>query len=336
MDNAKNIVLNKRLRAGIFNAEAIRLKKLLPTLSVALSLFLHLFVPDQQKVASNQVYSIVLTIFLVYYFIRFAIGSVRPGTRWDNKLGEQAPLISAVFLLSALWELCTQKLALFPMPYFPSQVKVLDGLINDFFNLSISAVYSFRLLVIGFALGTVLGLITGILMGWNQRFRYWANPVLRILGPIPSTAWIPIVLVIFPTSFTASIFLLVLASWFPVTVMTWTGIANVNKSYFEVAKTLGANEKYLIAKVAIPAAFPSIFTGLFMGTGTSFVTLIVAEMLGVKAGLGFYITWAQGWGEYYKVYAALFIMALLFSGIITLLFKARDKVLVWQKGLIKW
>ncbi|MCC3374798.1 ABC transporter permease subunit [Cohnella sp. REN36] len=77
--------------------------------------------------------------------------------------------------------------------------------------------------------------------------------------------------------------------------MTWSGIAGVSKSFFEVAKTLGAGERYLVLRVAIPAAFPLIFIGLFVGLGTSFVTLIVAEMLGVKAGLGFYITWAQGW-----------------------------------------
>ncbi len=81
---------------------------------------------------------------------------------------------------------------------------------------------------------------------------------------------------------------------------------------------------------------PMVFVGLFMGLGASFVTLIVAEMLGVKAGLGWYIQWAQGWGEYYKVYAALLLSAVLFSSIITLLFTVRDRVLVWQRGLLKW
>ena len=56
----------------------------------------------------------------------------------------------------------------------------------------------------------------------------------------------------------------------------------------------------------------------------------------MKAGLGWYIQWAQGWGEYYKIYAALAIMAVLFSAVITLLFKARDRFLAWQKGLIRW
>ena len=104
----------------------------------------------------------------------------------------------------------------------------------------------------------------------------------------------------------------------------------------DVARTLGAGRAYLIFRVAIPAAMPNIFIGLFMGLGASFLTLVVAESVGVRAGLGWYVQWAQGWAEYGKVYAALVIMAAFFSTIMTLLFKVRDRVLVWQKGTIKW
>ena len=64
--------------------------------------------------------------------------------------------------------------------------------------------------------------------------------------------------------------------------------------------------------------------------------LVVAEMLGVKSGLGWYLTWAQGWASYPNMYGALIIMALLFSGVISLLFVLRDRVLSWQKGIVKW
>ncbi|MCA1659020.1 MAG: ABC transporter permease subunit [Verrucomicrobiaceae bacterium] len=114
------------------------------------------------------------------------------------------------------------------------------------------------------------------------------------------------------------------------------GISNTRASYLDVARTLGAGRGYLIFRVAIPAALPSIFIGLFMGLGASFLTLVVAETVGVKSGLGWYVAWAQGWAEYGKVYAALVIMAAFFSTIMTLLFKVRDRVLVWQKGVIKW
>ena len=79
--------------------------------------------------------------------------------------------------------------------------------------------------------------------------------------------------------------------------------------------------RFLVLQVAIPAALPHVFVGLFMGLGASFAVLVVAEMLGVKAGLGWYLQWAQGWAAYANMYAALIVMALMCSGAITLLFR---------------
>ena len=118
--------------------------------------------------------------------------------------------------------------------------------------------------------------------------------------------------------------------------ITASGISNTRASYLDVARTLGASRSHLIFRVAIPAAMPNIFIGLFMGLGTSFLTLVVAETVGVKSGLGWYVSWAQGWAEYGKVYGALVVMAAFFSTKITVLFKVHERVLVWQKGRIKW
>jgi NitT/TauT family transport system permease protein len=143
-------------------------------------------------------------------------------------------------------------------------------------------------------------------------------------------------LVIFPQSISAGVFLIALAVWFPVTMLSASGISNVRASYLDVARTLGAGRGYLIFKVALPAAMPSVFIGLFMGLGASFLTLLVAESTGVSSGLGWYIDWARNYSDYNKVFAALVIMAVFFSTLMTLLFKMRDRVLVWQKGVIKW
>ena len=161
-------------------------------------------------------------------------------------------------------------------------------------------------------------------------------PVLKVVGPIPATAWIPLALVVSPSAVFSALTLIALAVWFPVTMLTASGISNTRASYLDVARTLGASRSYLIFRVAIPAAMPNIFIGLFMGLGASFLTLVVAETVGVKSGLGWYLAWAQGWAEYGKVYGALVIMAVFFSTIMTVLFRVRDRVLVWQKGTIKW
>ncbi len=119
-------------------------------------------------------------------------------------------------------------------------------------------------------------------------------------------------------------------------MLTASGIANVPVSYLDVARTLGARRSYLIFRVAIPSALPTIFVGVFMGLLVSFLTLCVAETVGVKNGLGYYVKWQQGYAEYGKVFGALVIMGVFFSGLLTLLFKVRDWVLVWQKGVIQW
>ena len=310
------------------------LKGLLPLVFTAIGIIEHLTLPNNQVPFTNGVYLKVLIAALVLGIILFIISLVNK--KFAKAYFFRAPFIGAVCLFFTVWDLATLKLSLLHLPFFPGPDKVLYVFVSDGAMLFKCTAYSLRLLLIGYLLGASFGLGTGTLIGWDQRANYWIGPLLKIIGPIPATAWIPIALVAFPTSFLASVFLIALAVWFPVTVMTSSGINNVQNSYFEVAKTLGGGQRFLIFKVAIPAAMPSIFIGLFMGMGTSFVTLIAAEMLGVKAGLGWYINWSQGWAEYNKVYACLIVLAAMFSGLIRLLFFVKDKLLGWQKGLIKW
>jgi NitT/TauT family transport system permease protein len=223
-----------------------------------------------------------------------------------------------------------------PLPYFPGPEAVAAALVGDRGLIFDSTWHSLLLLLSGYTIGTILALITGVTIGWFPHARYWGMPILKIVGPIPATAWIPLAMVIAPSALCSAMGLVALAVWFPVTMLTASGIANTRTSYLDVARTLGAGRAYLIFRVAIPAALPNIFLGLFMGLGTSFLTLVVAETVGVKSGLGWYVSWAQGWAEYGKVYGALVIMAAFFSTIMTVLFKVRDRVLVWQKGVIKW
>ena len=213
---------------------------------------------------------------------------------------------------------------------------VLQGMLDDRAMLFDSTYHSLFLLLSGYTLGVVAGVISGVLIGWFRTFRYWGMPVLKVVGPIPATAYIPLVMVLFSNAFLSGTALIAMAVWFPMTMLTSSGIANVPVSYLDVARTLGARRGYLIFKVAIPAAMPHIFLGLFMGLGASFLTLIVAETVGVKSGLGWYLKWQQGYVEYARVYAALIIMAVFFSGLMTLLFKVRDWALSWQKGVIRW
>lgn len=328
-----------RLASAEHGANAAPLKLQLRTLlsvpgTTAAALAVHFSVSKSQPLPETRTYFLFLGLILGSAILAAAIQPFwSPLKRW---MAHMCPIIAAVMLLLCCWELITSGFRLLPLPYFPGPAAVLLSLVDDYRLLFDSTWHSLMLLLSGYALGVALALVTGICIGWSSRIRYWGMPLLKVVGPIPATAWIPLAMVLSPSATFSAIGLIALAVWFPVTMLTASGISNTRASYLDVARTLGGGRAYLIFRVAIPAAMPSIFIGLFMGLGTSFLTLVVAETVGVKSGLGWYVSWAQGWAEYGKVFAALIIMAAFFSTIMTVLFKVRDRVLVWQKGVIKW
>ncbi len=303
-------------------------------LAALVALGVHFSIAAKELPGAAQTYAFflagVLAAGVLALAMQFAWGGLR---RW---MQEMCPILAAAVILLSIWQLVTTGFRWLPMPYFPSPAGVLQSMINDRGLLFESAWHSLILLFGGYILGVAVALVTGVCIGWFTPARYWGMPVLKVVGPIPATAWIPLAMVVSPSAMFSAVGLIALAVWFPVTMLTASGISNTRASYLDVARTLGAKPSYLIFRVAIPAAMPNIFIGLFMGLGTSFLTLVVAETVGVKSGLGWYVSWAQGWAEYGKVYAALIIMAAFFSTIMTILFKVRDRVLVWQKGVIKW
>lgn len=278
---------------------------------------------------------LVFALFALLIFSRASRSSGATRTSVDPLLSF-GPWFLALALAVSGWEVATAKLEWLPRPFFAPPQALIAVFADDYQRLGSSVVHSLGLLAYGYATGAATGFVVGVSIGWSRVVGYWLHPVLRLVGPLPAVAWLPLAFFFFPSSFSASVFLIALATAFPVAVLTWSGVAGVNSAYYDIARPLGAKPSFLILKVAIPAALPSVFVGLFMGLGASFSVLIVAEMMGVKAGLGWYLQWAQGWAAYSNMYAALLVMALMCSGLITLLFRVRDRLLVWQKGTLKW
>lgn len=308
------------------------IKKLLPILTVLIVLTIYKMVPSKQKLGYSYYPDVLFGGLMIY------VGMCMLGMK-NNRLNQflefKSYFISGVLVLIEIYDLVTLKMDLLPLPFFPSPDKMICELINDSNVLALSTLYSLRLMLTGFFVGSALGFMTGVCLGWSKRCSYWINPLMKFVGPIPATALIPIAMIAFPTSFSSSVFIIVFGVWFPVTIMTASGIEGCRKSWLEGARIMGASNQQLIWRVAIPSAMPNIHTGLFMGLSNSFVTLITAEMLGVKAGLGWYIRWATNWANYAKIYDAILIMAVLFSGMIKLQFYIRDRQLRWQKGIVK-
>jgi len=299
-----------------------------------IALAIHSFVPKREPVPATQYYPLLLFVMLGLGLLGAVLYPFFPRVR--KFMQHKTPILGVATVMAGMWELVTLCLGLLPLPYFPGPEGVFGSMVSDYRLLFDSTWHSLILLTSGYFIGVLIALVTGVTIGWFPQARYWGMPLLKIVGPIPATAWIPLAMILAPSALLSAVGLISLAVWFPVTMLTASGISSTRASYLDVARTLGANRLYLVLRVAIPAAMPNIFIGLFMGLGTSFLTLVVAENVGVKSGLGWYVSWAQGWAEYGKVYGALIIMAAFFSTIMTVLFKVRDRVLVWQKGIIRW
>ncbi|MHA6757593.1 ABC transporter permease [Streptacidiphilus sp. PAMC 29251] len=99
---------------------------------------------------------------------------------------------------------------------------------------------------------------------------------------------------------------------------------------------MGAKNWFLLLRVALPAALPSIFTGAFMALGSSFVSLTVAENFGVNSGLGWYLNWQKGWGDFPALYAGIVVLVGVCGLLLTLLFRLRSWALRWEKELTRW
>ena len=311
-------------------------RNLLPPAALGLDLALHLLLPahpgyrPKLEPHFSRFLALLTGIFTLLSIISVWIPHLR------ERMAFKSRFLAVGFLLLGLYNLITIKLNLIPSLYFPAPERIIAVFVKDWLFLLQCLVYSLRLLLGGFFLGAVLGVLTGTLIGWSQRWNYWIMPFIRIVGPIPSTAWIPIALVIFFKPTDASLFLIALGVWFPTTVLTSSGIMNVQKSYFEVSSTLGAGTLRNIFSIALPGAAPNVFAGLFNGTSACFLTLMAAEMIGCKFGIGWYINWQRETLAYANVYAALIVIAITFSFLISLQFKIRNRVLAWQKGTIRW
>jgi NitT/TauT family transport system permease protein len=233
-------------------------------------------------------------------------------------------------------DVATAKSMVLPQLYFPSIARIFNVFFEDSALLLECIQSSFLLLIKGIIIGFFLGMICGIAVGWSKNANYWIYPFIRILGPIPSSTWTPLALVVFPSAQGAAVFLIAFGVWFQITILTCSGIQSVKKAYFEVSSTLGANDLQNLFKIAVPAAAPSIFLGFFNATCSSFVALMAAEMIGCKSGLGWYVNWQKTMLSYPNVYAGLIVVAIFCYILVTIQFKVRDRLLSWQEGVVKW
>ena len=185
----------------------------------------------------------------------------------------------------------------------------------------------------GFFIGAGLALPLGLVMGTSRWFYKLFNPLIQILRPIPPIAYIPLAILWFGLGNPPAFFLIGLGAFFPVLMNTISGVRNVDSLYLRAAQNLGAGGATLFIRVILPAASPSILTGLRVGFGVAFIVVIIAEMIAVNDGLGFRILEAREflWSD--KIIAGMISIGLLGLGIDTVMSRLNSHLLRWHRSL---
>ncbi len=237
---------------------------------------------------------------------------MRRWLRWPEPAFLLPCAVAAISLF--VWELAVRasKNDLFPGPWQVAQgiVELMrKGLLVKYIVASL-----FRV-TWGFGLAVLVGVPFGLFLGWF-RPAYWAfNPILQILRPISPIAWIPLAILWFGVSDASPVFLIFLASFFPITVSASAAVQNLQPVYLRAARNFGLSRVQLFRRVILPASLPQILTGVRIALGVAWLVVVAAEMIAVNSGLGYLIIDARNAGKRYD----LVVAGMLVIGLIGLL-----------------
>ena len=197
-----------------------------------------------------------------------------------------------LFLLA--WHLLTKYRVSFHVRFVnvPSPEAVFESLTRTTRNSQFTnhVLLSCRRIVLGFMIATVIAVPLGLIMGRFKMVREAIFPVSEILRPIPAIAWVPMSIMLWPSNEESIVFITFLGSFFPILLNTLHGMAMVDPVLVRAAQCLGAREVSIFREVYFPATLPFVFTGLTVGMGVAWVSLIAAEMISGQFGIG-YFTW---------------------------------------------
>ena len=240
------------------------------------------------------------------------------------RLSLALPLGVAVLLLAA-WHGAVR---ISGSDLFPTPLEVLRGLIELVQRglLLKYVVASLFRVTWGFGLAVLVGVPVGLVLGWFRVAYSAFNPFIQILRPISPIAWIPVAILWFGVKDTAPIFLIFLASVFPITVSAMAAVQNMQQVYLRAAQNFGLSGIPLFRRVILPAALPQIITGLRIALGVAWLVVVAAEMIAVNSGLGYLIIDARNAGKRYDLVVAGMVMIGLIGLLLDVLMRQLEKL----------
>jgi ABC-type nitrate/sulfonate/bicarbonate transport system permease component len=221
----------------------------------------------------------------------------------------------------------------------PSPLSVLRGLLELFatgmppgYTLGGHCLSSLGRVTSGVTLAVAFALPLGICMGYWRWLRDILHPFIEIIRPVPPLAWVPIAILWFGIGDTSASFIIFLGAFFPILLNTIEGALSINKRLIESAIILGAREKDLFFKVLLPGSTPSVVTGIRIGIGIGWMTVVAAEFTGIKSGygLGYMIMTARDIQRPDLIVAGMVVIGVIGFSLDLIIKKIEQKMLRWR------
>lgn len=233
-------------------------------------------------------------------------------------------------ILIVLWQVAANKGAI-NIQLFPSPVRIWQAFLNSIETgkLQENILISLERVLVGYFYGAVLGVFVGVVLGLSKKTYRLFSFLLEILRPIPIIAWVPVLIMILGIGELSKIIVIMIGSFWSIFLNTYDGIRNVDGKYLEVANMFMKNKRETVLSVMLPAALPSIFTGLRIGVGSAWISVIGAELIASSAGLGYMISYSREMAQPANMYVSVFII-----GVIGYLINVVLKLM--EKRTLKW
>lgn len=204
-----------------------------------------------------------------------------------------------------------------------------DRIFDEWYYKSIY--YSLYRVLVGFLVASAVAIPLGLVMGWNRVVSDLTMPSFEIMRPVPPVAWVPLSIIIFAQLEYSILFITFTGAFFVVTLNARLGAESIDPSLFRAAYCLGASPRQVFRHVVLPGSLPAIFTGLALGIGISWETVVAAEMIAGQYGLG-YLTWeSYNLIRYPEVILSMVSIGILGYICSALIRAAANKYLAWRK-----
>ena len=247
-----------------------------------------------------------------------------------NRVQKVLPSLLVLAAVVAIWwvVVVATRSVIFPTPWqvvTGTLELAQDGTLWDHIGASLFRVGA------GFLLAVLVAIPLGLWMGWVHGAFVTLNPLFQILRPISPIAWIPIAILWFGVGNASPIYLIFIASVFPMIVQTTVGVHTIEKRYLRAAENFGVPRGKLFRQVVFPATLPQIIVGMRIGLGVAWLVVVAAEMIALRSGLGYLIIDSRNAGNRYD----LVIAGMIIIGLIGLLLDGSMRMLEGLKS-VRW